>query len=153
MLGRRQCRQLLIVPIPGHITRRFILGDVGYIDDGLERQKGRIAERSQFVLGQISRTGRLAGRQRRIHLLKGRDRYCQRLIAVAQKFLQGGEALFHKFQISEDQLHVDGIHVAHGIDRAVHMDDVAVIKTADYVQNGIYFADMGQELVAESLPV
>ena len=33
------------------------------------------------------------------------------------------------------------------------MDDVAVIKTADYVQNGIYFADMGQELVAKSLPV
>ena len=31
------------------------------------------------------------------------------------------------------------------------MDDIGVVKTADHVDNGVHFTDVGQELVAQAL--
>ena len=53
-------------------------------------------------------------------------------------------------KVGQDQLQVDGLDVACRVNRAVHMDDVVVVKAAHNMDNGVDLADMGQELVAEA---
>ena len=53
--------------------------------------------------------------------------------------------------VREDQLEVDGLDVARGIDRALDMDDVIIIKAAHDVDDRVHLADVGQELVAQAL--
>ena len=60
-------------------------------------------------------------------------------------------ALLHGFQVGVDQLQIDGFHITDGIDRAVHVGDVFVLKAAHNVHNGVHLADVGQELIAQSL--
>ena len=57
------------------------------------------------------------------------------------------------FDVGEDQLGLDGVDVARGIDAAVHVDDVFVLKAAHHVDDGVHFADVGEELVAQALAV
>ena len=63
--------------------------------------------------------------------------------------LRLGEAVFDGFEVFELQLRVDDALVAHGVDRPVHMGDVAVVEAAQYMDDGVRVADVGQEFVAE----
>ncbi len=65
------------------------------------------------------------------------------LLAGVPAFLQGGE-------IGEDEFGVDDLDVADGIDGAEFVDDVVVFETAHDLDDGIDFADVGEEFVAES---
>ena len=60
------------------------------------------------------------------------------------------QPVFDRFEVLELQLGVDDAFVAHGVDRAVHMGDVAVVEAAQYVDDGVRVADVGEELVAQS---
>ena len=53
--------------------------------------------------------------------------------------------------VGENELEVDGFDVARRIDRTFHVHDVLVVEAADNVYNGVYLADMGQKLIAETL--
>ncbi len=55
------------------------------------------------------------------------------------------------FYIREYQLGVDNPHIADGIDAAVNVDDVLILKTAHHMHNGVHLSDMRQELVAQPL--
>ncbi len=69
--------------------------------------------------------------------------------------LQGLGGFFHPagghLQIRHDQFHIDDFNVPPGVGAALHMDDVFVVKAADYVDNGVGFPDIGQEFVTQSL--
>jgi hypothetical protein len=65
------------------------------------------------------------------------------LLGLRQPALDG-------FEVFELQLGVDDSFVAHGVYRAVHMGDVAVVEAAQHVNDGVALADVAQELVAES---
>ena len=52
---------------------------------------------------------------------------------------------------AQDELGGDDLDVAHRIDRAGDVVDVVVLKTADDLDDGVDFADVGEELVAEAL--
>lgn len=65
-------------------------------------------------------------------------------------FLHALDAVFHGVEVFQLQLCVDDFLVAHGVHRAVHVDDVAVVEAAQHVDDGIALADVAQELVAES---
>lgn len=54
------------------------------------------------------------------------------------------------FEVFELELVVDNLLVAHGVDAAVHVGDVVIIETAQDVQYGICFSDVGEEFVAET---
>ena len=51
-------------------------------------------------------------------------------------------------QVLELQLEIDDLLVPHRVHTAVHMGDIGVIETAEYVQDSISLADIGQKLVA-----
>ena len=56
-----------------------------------------------------------------------------------------------EFEIGQHQLGLDGLDVADRVDFAVDMGDVAIDETAHDMGDGVAFADIGQELVAEAL--
>ena len=66
------------------------------------------------------------------------------LLGLRQPALDG-------FEVFELQLGVDDSFVAHGVYRAVHMGDVAVVEAAQHVDDGVGVADVAQELVAQPL--
>ncbi len=59
-------------------------------------------------------------------------------------------ALFECLEVAEDEFGFDDFPIVLGVDFAVDMDDVGVIKNADDMADGVAFANMGEELVAEA---
>ena len=59
----------------------------------------------------------------------------------------------HHLQVGHDQLQVDDGNIPGGVTAALHVDDVVVVKAAHHVDNGVGLPDVGQELVAQALPL
>ena len=53
-------------------------------------------------------------------------------------------------EVGQDQLGVDHLDVAHRIDRAADVMNVAVFEAAHDLDDRVHFADVAEELVAES---
>ncbi len=71
-------------------------------------------------------------------------------VASAGQLAELVDAFFGGFEVSEDEFGVDGVDVAEGIDTAFNVGNVAALEAADDVEDGVDFADMGEELVAEA---
>ena len=54
-------------------------------------------------------------------------------------------------EVGVDELGLDRLHVGDGVDAAVRMHDVRILVGADDVHDRVGLADVGEELVAESL--
>ena len=65
----------------------------------------------------------------------------------------GGSAFSMRLQVGEDQLGVDRLDVVGRVDLAVDVDDVRVVEGADHLADRVGLADVGQELVAQPLPL
>ena len=61
-----------------------------------------------------------------------------------------GNSSVQNFDIREDQLQIDGFDISGRIDRSVYMNDIVIFKTTDNMYDGIYFTDIGKELVAQA---
>ena len=64
-------------------------------------------------------------------------------------FLQRLDALFQALQIGQHQFGFDRLGIADRIDFAFDMGDVVVFEAAQHMGDGIHFADIGKELVAQ----
>ena len=64
-----------------------------------------------------------------------------------------GNAALQDFQIREDQFKIDRLDVTQGVHASVHMDDIAVLEAAHNVNDRVHLADIGEELVAQALPL
>ena len=64
-----------------------------------------------------------------------------------------GAAFLDTFKVREHQLGFDHTGIGHGVHAAIHMGDVVIFKTAQHMGDGVAFADIGKELVAEPLPL
>ncbi|MNC10884.1 hypothetical protein D3C75_585650 [compost metagenome] len=53
-------------------------------------------------------------------------------------------------EVGEDQFQVDDLDVALGVDAVGDVNHVLVFEAAHHVSNGVGFADVGQELVAQA---
>jgi hypothetical protein len=63
----------------------------------------------------------------------------------AHKFI---EAFFDGFEVFQAEFKVDDLLVAHRVDGAVDVHHVVVVETTHHVNDGVYFPDIGQKLVA-----
>ena len=87
----------------------------------------------------------------------GEDRLHQRslcgaLAVPASGFLlQGGQAAFQAVEVGQHQLGLDRLGVADWVDAAFHVGHVPILEAAQHVDDGVHFADVGEELVAEAL--
>jgi hypothetical protein len=71
-------------------------------------------------------------------------------IAAARPLLQRFDAPLQAVEIGEHQLGLDGLDVFDRRDPALDVNDVAAGKAAHDVDDGIDFADVGEELVAQT---
>ena len=55
-----------------------------------------------------------------------------------------------RVHIGQHQLGFDGLDIGDGIDLAGNMGDVAILKAAHHMGDGIRLADIGEELVAQA---
>jgi hypothetical protein len=89
------------------------------------------------------------------HLLRG-DGVLERrarLLLDPALLLKAGHGLLQGLEVGEDQLGVDGLDVRARRDLAVDVDDVAVLEGAHDLADGVGLTDVGEELVAEPLPL
>ena len=56
----------------------------------------------------------------------------------------------HSIHIGKDELKVDGLHIPNGVYAAIHMGDVAVLKAANHVYNGIYLPNVREKFISQA---
>ena len=60
------------------------------------------------------------------------------------------QAVLNRFEIFQLKFCVDDFFVAHGVYAAVHMHHVVIVEAAQHMDNGVRFANIAEELVAET---
>ena len=131
-----------------------VLVHVGGVDDGLQAQQvGGLEDGS--VVAAVEGAGGLSG----VQMLRQSLEYL-RLVEELLVALGGLGGLLHPavhhLQVGHDQLQVDGLDVAQGVDGHIlagvghHMHDVLVVKAAHHMDDGVGAADVLQELVAQT---
>ena len=63
-------------------------------------------------------------------------------LAALTVFLRLVDAPVDGLEVGVHKLQIDGLHVAHGVDGAVHVNDVVVLKAAHDVNDRVHLADM-----------
>ena len=128
-----------------------LLIDVADVQHRFVGQQVEVGDQFAVLLLQFDRAGAAALLQHRFVLQQQFDLTFGVLVAAHGRLLLGlAQPVFDRFEVLELQLGVDDTLVAHGVDRAVHMGDVAVVEAAQYVDDGVRVADVGEELVAQS---
>ena len=131
-------------------ARDLALGDVGDVDDGFERQERRFGEQFLFVVGKVERAGAEPSVKPRLDLFERGVFRGERLV-VFDEFGEPFDPAVDNLEVREDQLEVDGLDVADGIDAAVDVNDIVVVEAADDVNDRVALADVGEELIAQTL--
>ena len=145
--------------------QRLHLGEIaaalGGIDVGLAEVRGvdRLAERQQVargdhggvILGAFERAGEIA----LVHIVaQGRedlDLVVEALVAALGVFLRLVDAAVDHLKVGHDELGVDDVDVAQRVGRALDVGDVGIVEAAHDVDDRVAAADVGQELVAQTL--
>lgn len=72
------------------------------------------------------------------------------LVATLGFFLAGFFAFLEGGNIGEDEFGIDDLDIADGIDGAEFVDDIVVFEATDDLDDGVGFADIGEEFVSEA---
>ena len=75
----------------------------------------------------------------------------QQLLVCLGRLARALQTAFQMLDVRKNELEIDGLDVARRIDRALDVNDVLVVEAADNVYDCVDLADMGQELVAQTL--
>ena len=94
-------------------------------------------------------SGRPAGIKMGLDLFAERQFSFRKLIAGAGAFLQALCPLLDGGKVRQDELCGDNLNVSYGINRTRNMVNIRALKAADDLDDGINFADVAKELVAE----
>ena len=137
------------------LIRKAVLVHVRSVDDGLEAQKIGGRDELSVVGRNLERARALA----RVEVL-GKSREELDLVQELLVALGHLRRLFHAavdhLKVSHDELQVDRLNVAEGIDGDVRagvghdVHDVLIVEAAHDVDNGVRAADVLEELVAEA---
>ena len=73
------------------------------------------------------------------------------LVVALGLLLERDDALLEAVEIGQHQLGLDRLDVGDRVDLALDMGDVGVLEAAHHVGDGVDLADVGEELVAETL--
>ena len=137
--------------VRGFLLADLAVGDVGRVDDRLVRQQEPARHDLALLLAHGKGARGLARLQMGAQPLAHVRLQRLELVAVLEQMARLLRAPLHGLQIRQHQLQVDHLDVAPGVDAAVHMDDVLILKTAHHVHDGVHLADVREELVAQPL--
>ena len=122
---------------------------VGHVDDGLDGEQLQVGHGFQLVGRGGQGAGVFAGLQGRLEALQAHDFLLGHGIAGLGAALRLDELFVNALQVFDLQLGVDNIFVENRVHAARDVDDVGIIKAAHDVDDGIHFADVGQEFIAQ----
>ena len=157
---RHHLRALGGRPLPdlGHegvVLRRGhgVLRHVRRVEDGLGRQKVQRAQDLPRLVVEIH--GPHGHTRLELRLDGGRHLHGPAFdrVAALGLLLRPLVPRLDGLEVPQGQLRVDDLHVGDGVHLAVDVDHVVVPKAAHHVADGVHLADVGEELVAESLPL
>ena len=129
----------------------LVLAEVGHIDGLLQGQQIALGDDCE-LLGVV---GVGAGQLALVQVLQQAGQQSglggELLVAALHGLLALVDAALHHLDVGHDQLQVDDVDVTQRIGAALHMGDIAVLEAADNMDDGVGGADVGQELVAQTL--
>ena len=140
-------------------AQQVVLAHVAGVDDRLGRKQTQLLAHSPLcivALLKVEAAGGLAALQPGSQLGKPRGLGSGSLVAGLGSLLLATQTVADNLQIRQDQLQINGVNVADGVnalrlvDVLNHMDDVVIVKAAHNVDNGVALADMPQKLVAQT---
>ena len=145
---------LLEIPV-AVLIRKAVLVHVRGVDDGLEAQKIGGRDELCVVRRDLERARALARVEVLCEVGEELDLVQELLVALGHLRRLFHAAVDH-LKVSHDELQVDGLNVAEGIDGDVRacvghdVHDVFIVKAAHNVHDGVRAADVLEELVAEA---
>ena len=110
----------------------------------------QVVDGSLLVLVQVQRAGAVAFVEALEHLLRNLELLHTGLVAL-RFLLQTRDGLVKRAHVGQDQLGLDGFNVRAGVHAAIDVHDVRVAEEAHDFADGIGFADVRKELVAQAL--
>ncbi len=130
----------------------LLLGDVGDVEDLLERQQAHVAQQRLRFGVQALGARRLALVEPGFELLAELEDDLLLLdrAGALERLLGALDPLVDGLEILEAELGVDRADVGHRIDAPFDVDDVVVLEAAHDVRDGVGLADVGEELIAEA---
>ena len=135
----------------GVARRGALFIDVAYVEHRLVGQQVEVCNQLAVLLVEFDRAGTFALLQYGLVLQQQFDGALGLLVtARGGRLLRLRQAVLDGFEVLELELRVDDFLVAHGVDGAVHVGDVAVVEAAQHVDDGIRVPDVAQELVAQT---
>ncbi len=132
------------------VVLEAILGDVGDVEHGLSGDQAEGLEAGPFFLRQVEGAHRPGLVELGEALLEDGDEYFGVLVAGAGRAAVAVERLVDGGHVGERQFGVDDLDVTNRIDAAGNVHDVVVGEAADDMHDSVGFADVGEELVAET---
>ena len=130
----------------GQIAFGHVAGEQGR----LRSKEEKFARGNFFLVGELEGDRRFSGIEMRQKFFDHRRLGLRVLEPARTSFWRRSWRFCKRGEIGEDQFGVDHFDVAHRIDRAADVMDVAILETAHDLHDRVHFADVAEELVAES---
>ncbi len=127
------------------------LVDVAHVKHGLVGEQIQIGRQLAVLLLQLHGAGAQALFQSLLVTGEYLEQSFGRLVARHGLLLALAYAALHRLQILQLQLGIDYALVAHRIDGAVHMGDIAVVETAQNMNYGVGITYVAEEFVTQTL--
>ena len=140
----------------GQLVQQRVVGETAVRDVGDEhgRLGGDQAQRldqQHFVGVQAHRAHRLGVVQVRHHAFHDGQQLGRVLVARAGFLVFAVDRFFHGAHVGQRQFGLDDFDIVERVDLAGHVDHVVIFEAAHDVDDGVGFADVRQELVAQAL--
>ena len=134
------------------IVLEAVLGDVGDVHHRLGGQQVEGLGQTLFLVAEILQqgAGRLAFGEVGNQFLQQRLLRNRFLVTALGGTGDALQLLLAAVEVGHDQLEVDDLDIALGIDAVGDVDDVLVLEAAHHMGDGIGLADIGEELVAQA---
>ncbi len=124
---------------------------VGDVENRLIGQEKQFVDERLIGIADLERPGPVPVAQMIVEALVHLQVLGGILVALLRGRLHLLNALLDRLQVLQEELGVDHFHVAHRIDFARHVRHLVIFEAAHDVNDGVHFADIGEELIAQSL--
>src|SRR5690606_5179795 len=133
------------------IVLEAVFLDVGHVHAALGGDEAELLDQGQVVFIQVQRTHGSRFVQDGNDFFQQGHQLDALLVAGARGLLVALQGLLGGGQVGQGQFSINNFDVGYGVDAAGNVDHVFVFKAAHHMHDGVGFAYVGQELVAQTL--
>ena len=132
------------------ILAKIVFRNIGGIDYRLGCEQEPALQDLFLLLVAVHRSGRFPAFQMGVKPLGKLSFGSRFLVPSAETLLRFVLSFLNRVHIRKNQFQVNRLDIPGRINISVDMDNVVIIKTADNMNNCVYFTDMGKKLVSQA---